>query len=148
MYIFLNMTFLHDLIGHSTSFLWYQFFWDWITTFEDMRNKSCKFLIIFFVFYNIFCFISQNKPDRQRYLLLLRVTSGVPKLAWQFYKVNWYHFRGTGIMHLSIASPDPGDPGHGGDRTRTYKKRCPAMPGRVAGTYKMWPGGPGRVAGA
>ena len=43
--------------------------------------------------------------------------------------------------------PGPGGPGTWrgpcGDRTRTYKKRCPAMPGRVAGTYKMWPGGAG-----
>ena len=36
------------------------------TTFEDMRKTLCLFVIIFFVFYTLFCSISQNKPGRHK----------------------------------------------------------------------------------
>ena len=33
---------------------------------EDIIQRSCLFLIIFFIVYKLFCSISQNKPDRHK----------------------------------------------------------------------------------
>ena len=34
-------------------------------TFENTSFTKCEFLFIFFIFYTLFCSLSQNKPGRQ-----------------------------------------------------------------------------------
>ena len=60
-----------------------------------MRTKLCLFLIIFFVFYNLFCSISQNKSGNIRYLLLWCVTYG---LKMRTPSRNWIHSVHTWIQ--------------------------------------------------
>ena len=53
-----------EIIKHA--FQWYQHFINWSPTFEDTRTSWCIFLIMFFIFYTLFCPISQNKPGRHK----------------------------------------------------------------------------------
>ena len=49
------------------AFQWYQTYQNWTATFENIRMS----LIIFFIFYKLFCPISQNKPGRHKVLFVV-----------------------------------------------------------------------------
>ena len=55
------------------AFQWYQTFTKWSPTFEDMIKSWCIFLIIFFIFYKLFCSISQNKSCRHKVPFVVNV---------------------------------------------------------------------------
>ena len=50
---------------YETSFSMITFI-NWSPTFEDMRTSWCIFLIMFLIFYKLFCLISQNKSGRHK----------------------------------------------------------------------------------